>query len=113
MALKFASNAVAEIPLSTDEHGVIRVGNSRVPLESVISYYREGATAEEIAEAFPALDCADLHYVLGYSLRHRTEVDAYMSVRAQDEARIRDEMDRTFDLAELKARIERRRQAAE
>ena len=111
MTRTFAENAVADIPLSVDEDGVIRIGDSGVPLESVIVLFRDGATAEDIAEAFTSLDSADLHYVLGYSLPHRSEIDAYLSSRAAEQARIREEVESRFDVSDLKARIERRRQA--
>jgi len=35
-------------PLRQDAHGVIRVGQTRVTLESVISLFEQGAGAEEI-----------------------------------------------------------------
>jgi hypothetical protein len=36
------------IPLKTDSDGVVRVGNTRVTLDTVIGSFKEGATAEEI-----------------------------------------------------------------
>jgi uncharacterized protein (DUF433 family) len=113
IAQTFAQNAVADIRLSVDEYGVIRIGDSGVPLESVIVLFREGGTAEEIAEAFTSLDPADLHLVLGYSLRHPSEVDAYLNSRAAEEVRIRAEVEGRFDMSALKARILQRRQAAQ
>jgi uncharacterized protein (DUF433 family) len=113
MTQNFAENAVADIPLWTDEHGVIRIGDSGVPLESVIVLFRDGATAEEIAQAFTSLDRADLHYVLGYSLRHSSEVDSYLNSRAAEEARVRAEVESRFDTSDLKARILQRRQAGQ
>ena len=43
------------VPLSTDADSVIRVGNTRVTLDTVVSAFREGATAETIAEQYPSL----------------------------------------------------------
>ena len=39
-----------EVPLHDDKHGVIRVGRSRVSLESVVAAFGHGASAEEIVE---------------------------------------------------------------
>ena len=36
------------IPLKTDSEGVVRVGNTRITLDTVIAAFKEGATAEEI-----------------------------------------------------------------
>src|SRR6266542_4797078 len=68
------------LPLRQDEHGSIRVGNTRVLLEFVIRAHQGGATAEEIAKRFETLDIADVHAVLAYYLRHRGEVDEYMEI---------------------------------
>jgi uncharacterized protein (DUF433 family) len=73
---------VEQIPLRLDPHGVARVGTSRVTLETLVNVYHQGATAEAIAERFPTLTLADIYAVLGYYLRHRTEVDDYL--RQQD-----------------------------
>ena len=44
---------VAEpVPLETDAGGVIRVGKTRVALDTVISAFLEGATAEEITHQY-------------------------------------------------------------
>ena len=58
-------------PLRQDAHGVIRVGQTRVTLESVISLFEQGVSAEEIGLRN---DVMDLHYVyatLSYYLGHR------------------------------------------
>jgi hypothetical protein len=42
----------------TDEHGAMRVGQTRVPLESVIYAFQEGDSPESIRQQYPALsDC--------------------------------------------------------
>ena len=37
------------LPLETDGDGVVRVGNTRVTLDTIIMALTDGATAEEIA----------------------------------------------------------------
>ena len=36
------------VPLKTDVDGVVRVGNTRVTLDTVIAAFKEGVIAEEI-----------------------------------------------------------------
>jgi uncharacterized protein (DUF433 family) len=76
-------------PLHTDEHGVVRVGGTRVTLETVIAAFLEGATAEEIAVRYDALSLSDVYATIAYYLRHRDEVDAYVAAerRLAEEAR--------------------------
>lgn len=69
-------------PLHTDEHGVVRVGGSRVTLDLVIGAFLEGATPEEIAVRYDVLDLVDVYATIAYYLRHRDEVDDYLEREA-------------------------------
>ena len=66
------------VPLRTAEGGVVRIGDSRISLDSVVYDYKNGATAEQIAFNFPTLDLADIHAVIAWYLRHREEVEQYL-----------------------------------
>ena len=65
-------------PLREDLGGAIRVGPTRVTLETVLALYERGESPEEIVEAFDTLQLADVYSVIGYYLRHQAEVDAYL-----------------------------------
>ena len=79
------------IPLRTDEHGAIRVGNSRVLLELIIHAYYLGETPESIVDSYPSLTTADVYAVIGYYLTNRDEIDAYVRQRdAQADQILRD-----------------------
>jgi len=54
------------LPLRRDADGVLRVGGTRVTLDSVIGAYHEGLTAEEIAQQYPSVPLPDLYEVLGF-----------------------------------------------
>ena len=45
---------------------------------SVICAFNTGAFAEEIRQDYSSLDLADIYLVIGYYLRHREAVDAYL-----------------------------------
>jgi uncharacterized protein (DUF433 family) len=76
--------AVTEkIPIETDKDGVIRVGNTRVTLETLVSVFNRGSTAEEIAYQFPVLNIADVYAVITYYLRNRDTVEKYLNNRIQ------------------------------
>ncbi len=77
-------NAVAAaepVPLSLDSDQVIRVGGTRVTLETVIDTFNTGAAPEEIAYDFPVLRLDDVYAVITYYLRHRSEVESYLELR--------------------------------
>ena len=74
-------------PLREDLGGAIRVGPTRVTLETVLHAYKSGETPEEIVESFDTLSLADVYSVIGYYLRHQAEVDAYLAwVEDEEEA---------------------------
>lgn len=75
------------IPIQTDSGGVIRVSNTRVTLDTIVSAFNGGATAEEIAQQYPSVPLADVYYVIGYYLHNRNEVDSYL-VKRKTEAEI-------------------------
>lgn len=72
---------IEPVPLRTDRDGVVRVGTTRVTLDSVVEAYLEGFGAEEIAEQYPALHLAEIYGVLSYFLRHRPSVEGYLAER--------------------------------
>ncbi len=77
------------IPIHQDQHGRFRVGNTRVLLDLVIYSYRQGNTPETIIDQYPTLTLDDVYLSLGYYLRHRDEIDSYLSEQEADVERIR------------------------
>lgn len=104
--------ATVEIPLATDAHGVVRVGGTRVTIDSVVTAFRNGATPEEIAQQFPTLGLADIYQVVAYYLSHTDDVEAYLAAREKDAAALRREVEGGFDPHGLRARLLARRRAA-
>ena len=97
------------VPLRIDEHGVARVGQSRVTLDSVVAAFRLGETAEGIVESYPTLLLADVYRILGYYLLHRDAVDAYVAGREHEASRLREEIETDLDPTGLRARLLARR----
>ena len=70
------------VPLVRDPRGVVRIAGTRVPLDTVVSAFQRGATAEEITQQFPAIALGDVYAVFSFIVRRRDEVDAYLRERA-------------------------------
>ena len=98
-------------PLEATPDGAVRVGGTRVTLDTVVAAFLEGATAEEIAQQYPVLPLADVYAAIGYYLRHRSEVEAYLDQRRETAERVRAENTARFDPADIRARLLARRTA--
>ena len=101
--------AAETVPLTLDPDGVFRVGGTRVTLDTLVTAFHEGATPEEIAQQYPALQLADVYAVIGYYLRRREEVDAYLRQGEMAAAEVRRENESRFDPTGVRARILARR----
>ena len=81
----------------TDANGVVRVSTTRVTLDTVLTAFLEGARAEEIVEQYPSLQLSDVYSVIGYYLRHKAEVDAYLLERQHLATEVRQEAEKRFN----------------
>jgi uncharacterized protein (DUF433 family) len=97
------------VPLEASQDGVMRVGGTRVTLDTVVAAFREGATAEEIAQQYPSLRLADVYAVIGYYLRHQSEVDVYLKQHQHLASEIRATNEARFDPAGVRDRLLARR----
>jgi uncharacterized protein (DUF433 family) len=77
------------VPLAVDADGVYRVAGTRVTLDTVVAAYQEGATPEEIVDQYPSIKLDHVYAVIGYYLRHREEVEAYLGDRTKHAADVR------------------------
>ena len=75
--------------LRVDDAGVIRIGSTRVTLDTIVTAFHAGATPEQIVQDFPSLDLGDVYAAMAYYIHHRDQVDAYIAqgARAADEFR--------------------------
>ena len=93
------------VPLQEDTHGTIRVGGTRVTLETVIYSYRQGDSPEEIASSFDTLKLADIYAVITYYLRHQEEVKAYLRRQEGEAEAIRRKIESQPGYEDLRKRI--------
>jgi uncharacterized protein (DUF433 family) len=61
-----------------DSHGVYRIGDTRVMLDSVVAAFRQGHSPETIQQQYPSLSLEMVYGGIAYYLGHAAEVDAYL-----------------------------------
>ncbi len=98
------------VPLRTDDAGVLRVGKTRVSLDSVIASFNEGSTAEEIVQQYDVLALADVYAVIGYYLENQNEIDSYLAARRTQREQLRQELETRYQPQGIRQRLLARRQ---
>lgn len=107
MSLTFTAEPV---PLTVDKNGAVRVGGTRVTLDTVVGTFAQGCSPEEIVTQYSSLKLADVYAVVTFYLRHKKEVDEYLRQREEAAERIRGENERRYgSQAELRKKLLERR----
>jgi len=112
MAMQLALRADPP-PVRQDAHGILRIADTRVTLDSLVDLYDQGASAEEIALSFQALELPVVYAALGYYLAHRAVLDDYVRTQRQAGAAARAEAERRCPPAALRSRLAARRRFAD
>jgi uncharacterized protein (DUF433 family) len=66
-----------------DEHGAMRIANSRVMLDSIVAGFEQGHSPETLQQQYPALSLEEVYGAITYYLAHTDEVHTYL--KRQDE----------------------------
>ena len=93
------------VPLREDEHGLIRIGQTRVTLQSLMLAWKQGSSPEELIEQFPALRLDDVYAVIAFVLRHREDVETYIRKVQNDETTALEHLSLQFPQAQFRERI--------
>ncbi len=93
------------LPLQTDSDGVVRVGGTRVTLDTIVTAFQQGAAAEEIAEQYPTVMLSDVYAAITFYLRHRDEVDAYLAEGCRQSDLLRQNQEAKYNRGEIRNRL--------
>jgi uncharacterized protein (DUF433 family) len=96
-------------PLIRDTDGVVRVGGTRVPLESVVLAFGNGSTAEEIAQQFPSLALADVYTAISFILNNPETVEKYCRSRQSERDSVKSSSEARFEPSGIRERLLNRR----
>ena len=69
--------------VQVDEHGVMRIGTTRVMLDALVAGFEQGHAPETIQQQFPALSLEEVYGALAYYLANQGEVHDYLSRRQE------------------------------
>ncbi len=83
----------------------MRVGSTRVSIDSVIHAFKQGYSPEEIALDFDSLTLGEVYSAINYYLQHKDEVEKYLAERASQEEQLRSEVETRFDPKVVRDRL--------
>ena len=92
-------------PLKKWADGSLRVGNTRVTLDTLIAFYNQGENAEQLAKGFPTIALADIHATIAYYLKHRAQIDAYLAERTAAAAGMKSKVEKQFPPEGIRDRL--------
>jgi uncharacterized protein (DUF433 family) len=81
------------VPLRDDGHGGLRVGQTRVSLESIWHLHLQGGSPADIVRAFDTLRLDDVYAVLAWALRHSEDVAGYLKRRDEEATQLRRQLE--------------------
>jgi uncharacterized protein (DUF433 family) len=99
----------APVPLQKDLSGQIRISDTRITLETLVTAFKYGSSCEEIVFQYPSLDLSDVYAVIGYYLKNRGEVEAWFEKQGEDAKAIRHKIQSHFPFEGIRERLLNRR----
>src|SRR5260221_12635328 len=65
-----------------DEHDVMRVGETRVMLDSIVAGFQQGHSPETIQQQYPALSLEEVYGAIAWYLANAEEAEQYFARQA-------------------------------
>jgi uncharacterized protein (DUF433 family) len=96
-------------PIHVDDAGVLRMGGTRVRLETIIHPFKSGNATEEMLLKYPPFNLTDIYATITYYLWSRDEVEAYLEERRHLEEAVRRENEIRFPSVGVRERLLARR----
>lgn len=93
------------VPLVMDGAGRLMVVGTRVPIDTLVAAFKRGESPEAIHESFDTVALADVYAVLAYYLRHRADVELYLSERQRQGMEVQARMESEYPSDGLRARL--------
>ncbi len=78
----------------TGDNGALRIGKTRVSLDSIVYAYLDGHSAESIQEQFPAVSLEEVYGAIAYYLGNRKSVQEHLARQEQRWEELRREIDK-------------------
>lgn len=93
------------VPLVRDEAGRLMAPSTRISLDVLVADFKRGETPESIHDSHQTVSLADVYAICSYYLRHRGEVETYLTEQEREAAEIRSRIEAVDPPGALRARL--------
>lgn len=97
------------VPLNQDADGTVRVTGSRVTLDTIVSAFKKGNTAEQIQDSYPSLTLSQIYGVVAWYIDHQDEAAQYLKERVAEAGVIREEIESEPKYTDFRETMRQRR----
>ena len=101
------------VPLVDRDEGTIRtirVIGSRITLDTLVGFFKQGETVEDLADGFPTLSLEQIRAVIGWYLTHQREADEYLEEGEAEAEKLRQEIESQPGYVPLREKLQRWRE---
>lgn len=98
-----------QVPLHVDKHGTVRVIGSRVTLDTIVAFFEQGESPEDIVDGFPTLKLADVYAIVSYYLKNKNAVRVYLREREKKARAMRKKVQANSNSRDMKKQLLARR----
>jgi uncharacterized protein (DUF433 family) len=88
----------------------IRVTGSRITLDTLVGFFEQGETVEDLARGFPTLSLEQIKAVIDWYLTHQNEADEYLKEGELEAERLRQWIKSQPGYAERREKLRRCRE---
>jgi hypothetical protein len=85
------------------------VTGTRLTLDTIVSAFKRGNTAEQIQDSFPSLSLSQIYGVIAWYIDHQNEAEEYLSERKTEADALRQEIESQPKYAGFREKIRQRR----
>ena len=97
--------------LEENSKGVLLLAGTRIPIDTIVFDFNDGAAPEEIVLRYPSLSLPRVYATISHYLQNRSEIDRYLKVRKKRHASLKATVESAYPPAGIRQRLLARKTA--
>lgn len=101
--------APPELPVRVEANGAVRISDTRITLEVILTAFEQGETPEQIVHAYPSLQLSDVCTLYAYYCKNKALFCQYLEQSRAQEQAIRQKIETEYPTTAIRQRIKSKR----